>query len=173
MQELVLSMEDISLELGNKELFQFKKLSVYQGERIGIIGKNGEGKSSLLKLIMGELESGVGRIQKEVDFSYFAQLPEELLVRAEAILQELESKEMTSTVVDTVQETKQENIDSSKEDTMSTVDMVAEGQLSLFQEEEEKVPDFCQELEQLDLMQTTPLDALLLLHRWQKEWRER
>ncbi|WP_420918128.1 ATP-binding cassette domain-containing protein [Vagococcus fluvialis] len=53
MQELVLSMEDISLELGNKELFQFKKLSVYQGERIGIIGKNGEGKSSLLKLIMG------------------------------------------------------------------------------------------------------------------------
>lgn len=78
MQELVLSMEDINLELGNKELFQFKQLSVYQGERIGIIGKNGEGKSSLLKLIMGELESGVGRIQKEVDFSYFAQLPEEL-----------------------------------------------------------------------------------------------
>jgi len=56
---------------------------------------------------------------------------------------------------------------------MSTVDMVAEEQLSLFQEEEEKVPAFCQELEQLDLMQTTPLDALLLLHRWQKEWRER
>ena len=95
------------------------------------------------------------------------------MVRAEAILQELESKEMTSTVVDTVQDTKQGNVDSSKENTVSTVDMVAEEQLSLFQEEEEKVPAFCQELEQLDLMQTTPLDALLLLHRWQKEWRER
>ena len=53
MQELVLSMENISLELGNKHLFEFERLTVYQQDRIGIIGKNGEGKSSLLKLITG------------------------------------------------------------------------------------------------------------------------
>lgn len=79
MQELVLSMQDISLELGNKLLFEFDLLSVYQGERIGIIGKNGEGKTSLLKLILGEIEAKKGRVQKEIDFSYFPQLPEELI----------------------------------------------------------------------------------------------
>lgn len=124
-------------------------------------------------IFLHKMQPGAASQSYGIEVARLAQLPEELLVRAEAILQELESKEMTSTVVDTVQETKQENIESSKEDVMSTVDMVTEEQLSLFQEEEEKVPAFCQELEQLDLMQTTPLDALLLLHRWQKEWRER
>ena len=79
MQELVLSMENISLELGNKHLFEFERLTVYQQDRIGIIGKNGEGKSSLLKLITEELSTERGIVQKEIDFSYHAQLPEDFL----------------------------------------------------------------------------------------------
>lgn len=79
MQKLVLLMENISLELGNKHLFDFERLTVYQQDRIGIIGKNGEGKSSLLKLITEELSVECGIIQKEIEFSYYSQLPEEVL----------------------------------------------------------------------------------------------
>ena len=78
MQELVLRVEDVSLEFGDKHLFDIERLTVYQHDRIGIIGDNGEGKSSLLKLILGETEISRGFVQKEIDFSYFSQLPKEV-----------------------------------------------------------------------------------------------
>ncbi len=50
-------------------------LKIQRGERIGILGKNGSGKSSFLKLLIGELEPDQGRIKrrKELEFSYFDQ----------------------------------------------------------------------------------------------------
>ncbi|HEU5047998.1 MAG TPA: ABC-F family ATP-binding cassette domain-containing protein [Rickettsiales bacterium] len=50
-------------------------LRILRGDRIGIIGKNGSGKSTFIKLLTGEIEPDAGRISrgKTVDFSYFDQ----------------------------------------------------------------------------------------------------
>lgn len=50
-------------------------LRIQRGERIGILGKNGSGKSTFLKLLMGELDPDQGRVKrrKELEFSYFDQ----------------------------------------------------------------------------------------------------
>ena len=48
---------------------------IQRGERIGILGKNGSGKTTFLKLLIGELEPDQGRVKrrKELEFSYFDQ----------------------------------------------------------------------------------------------------
>ena len=57
-----------------KEVLSIEALSAYHGERIGIIGRNGEGKSTLLKLITGEIQPDSGTIQTTTTFNYFAQI---------------------------------------------------------------------------------------------------
>lgn len=50
-------------------------LRIMRGDRIGILGKNGSGKSTFLKLLVGEIEADAGRISrgKTVEISYFDQ----------------------------------------------------------------------------------------------------
>lgn len=50
-------------------------LRIQRGERIGILGKNGSGKTTFLKMLLGELEPDQGRVKrrKELEFSYFDQ----------------------------------------------------------------------------------------------------
>ena len=50
-------------------------LRIQRGERIGILGKNGSGKTTFLKLLIKELEPDQGRVKtrKELEFSYFDQ----------------------------------------------------------------------------------------------------
>ena len=55
-------------------------LRIMRGDRIGILGKNGSGKSTFLKLLVGEMEPDAGKIQrgKTVEISYFDQNRQEL-----------------------------------------------------------------------------------------------
>lgn len=50
-------------------------MRIQRGERIGILGKNGSGKTTFLKMLLGELEPDQGRVKrrKELEFSYFDQ----------------------------------------------------------------------------------------------------
>ncbi len=50
-------------------------LRIKRGDRIGIIGKNGSGKTTFLKMLLGEIEPDQGRVKrrKELEFSYFDQ----------------------------------------------------------------------------------------------------
>lgn len=50
-------------------------IKVQRGERFGIIGKNGSGKTTFLKMLIGALEPDEGRVKvrKELEFSYFDQ----------------------------------------------------------------------------------------------------
>ena len=50
-------------------------LRIQRGDRIGILGKNGSGKTTFLKLLLGELQPDQGRVKtrKELEFSYFDQ----------------------------------------------------------------------------------------------------
>lgn len=73
MEKLVIKINDVEVTYGTKEVLQIEEMTVYENERIGIVGKNGSGKTSLLRLLLGEITPTQGRIQKEVPFSYFSQ----------------------------------------------------------------------------------------------------
>lgn len=64
-------------EEGGEDITILDKFSlrIKRGERIGIIGKNGSGKTTFLKMLLGEIEPDMGRVKrrKELEFSYFDQ----------------------------------------------------------------------------------------------------
>jgi len=60
----VLSIEGLTKSFGDRTLFDGLEMLVTGGERIGIIGDNGTGKSTLVKLIMGEDVPDRGRIRR-------------------------------------------------------------------------------------------------------------
>ena len=77
----LLSLRAVTLGFGGPSLLNKADFSVEQGERVCILGRNGEGKSSLLKLIMGENlpDSGeVTRQQKLVMASLTQEVPSTL-----------------------------------------------------------------------------------------------
>jgi ATP-binding cassette subfamily F protein uup len=59
----------------NIKILEKFSLRIMRGDRIGILGKNGSGKTTFLKLLIGELEPDQGRVKrkKELEFSYFDQ----------------------------------------------------------------------------------------------------
>ena len=58
----VVSLQDVSVSFGGPPLLEHVDLQVDKGERVALIGRNGEGKSTLLRLIGGELLPDSGRI---------------------------------------------------------------------------------------------------------------
>ena len=59
----VIELRDVSVELGGRTLFQHVNLNLTAGERLGVVGRNGLGKSSLLKVILQELPVASGELE--------------------------------------------------------------------------------------------------------------
>ena len=76
----ILDMRDVSLVLGERELIDGLTFSLTKGARVGVIGPNGCGKTSLLRLVLGELElaSGELNVGKNSRIAYFDQAREGL-----------------------------------------------------------------------------------------------
>ncbi|MEY4639397.1 MAG: hypothetical protein RLY13_395 [Actinomycetota bacterium] len=58
----LLGAEAISLEFPTKKVFDELTIGVNEGDRIGIVGRNGDGKSTLLKLLSKHMQADSGRI---------------------------------------------------------------------------------------------------------------
>jgi ABC transport system ATP-binding/permease protein len=58
----VIELRAVSMQLGGRVLFQDLNLDLAAGERLGVIGRNGLGKSTLLKLMLGELQPTTGEV---------------------------------------------------------------------------------------------------------------
>ena len=72
--------EDVRKDYGSKTVFSHVDLSIRRGEKVAFVGKNGEGKSTLVKCIMGEIPfSGNLKIAHNVQIGYFAQNQAQLL----------------------------------------------------------------------------------------------
>lgn len=71
----IVELNDVRLELGGRTLIQDLTLYLTKGERIGIIGQNGAGKTSLLKLVTGEMQPTKGVVKRgnQTKISYFDQ----------------------------------------------------------------------------------------------------
>ncbi len=59
-----LGLEHVSLEFATKMIFKDVTQGVFEGDRIGIVGKNGDGKSTLLKLLQGAISPDSGRVTR-------------------------------------------------------------------------------------------------------------
>jgi len=59
----MLQLNQIELRRGAKLLFENASLQAHAGQRLGVIGVNGSGKSSLFALILGQLEADAGQLQ--------------------------------------------------------------------------------------------------------------
>ena len=59
----VIELTDVAVELGGRVLFQDLSLNLAAGERLGIVGRNGLGKSSLLKLMLGQIPPARGEVE--------------------------------------------------------------------------------------------------------------
>ena len=78
--KLVCETRQASITLGGKCLVRDLDLTIMRGDRIGLIGPNGIGKSTLLKLILGEYppDTGSVRLGSNLQIAYFDQLREQL-----------------------------------------------------------------------------------------------
>ena len=73
----ILSIEHISKIFGEKVIFDDVSYGIQEGEKIGVIGINGTGKTTLLKLIAGEEDADEGQIIKQngIRIAYLPQSP--------------------------------------------------------------------------------------------------
>ncbi len=90
----VLEAQDISKSFGygagRTELFRHVNLDIKRGERVCIVGANGIGKTTLMRILMGELSCNTGRIKigYNVKFGYYDQ-GQQLLNGANTVIEEV------------------------------------------------------------------------------------
>jgi ATPase subunit of ABC transporter with duplicated ATPase domains len=85
----VIELEGITKAFGDNKVLNNVSLNLRRGDRLAVIGPNGIGKSTLLKIIMGHLESDAGAIEwgHQVFPGYFAQDHRELLAESEGTVE--------------------------------------------------------------------------------------
>ncbi len=77
---LVIEAEGLGLTLGDNKLFEDFATTVLRGDRIGVIGPNGVGKSTLIKTLLGQIEptEGKSKLGTNLEIALFDQLRETL-----------------------------------------------------------------------------------------------
>jgi ATP-binding cassette subfamily F protein 3 len=74
------TVSELSKSYGNHVVFKDASMSIQRGEKIAFVGKNGEGKSTMIKAIMGELDfEGELQLGHNTQIGYFAQNQASLL----------------------------------------------------------------------------------------------
>ena len=88
----MLSINNLNLQYGSKHLFREVSAQVYPEDRIGLVGVNGTGKSTLLKIMCGLQETDPGTVSRAAWFTV-AYLPQEIAfsARGHTLYQEAET----------------------------------------------------------------------------------
>ena len=73
--------EEVAKHYGDHLIFEHVTFTINRGDKVAFVGKNGEGKSTLVKCIMGEITDYTGKLQlgHNVKIGYFAQNQAQLL----------------------------------------------------------------------------------------------
>ena len=73
---LLLSLKETYMSFGKKEIFKDINLNIHKGDFIALVGKNGVGKSTLMRIICDKLDIDQGEIWKanNLKISYFSQI---------------------------------------------------------------------------------------------------
>ena len=84
---------DVKMSFGEKCIFDKANITIERGEKIALLGKNGEGKTTFMRLITGELTPVSGRIElgHNVSLGYYAQNQEDLLNKEDTVFETLDN----------------------------------------------------------------------------------
>lgn len=77
----MIDLSQISLQFSGRYLFKDVNLKINSGDKVSLVGANGTGKSSLLKIIAGQIEPESGKIQKQKRIS-IGYLPQENIIHS-------------------------------------------------------------------------------------------
>ena len=84
--------EDVAKSYGTHTVFSGVNLTIKRGEKVAFVGKNGEGKSTLVKCIMGEIPfDGHLKIGHNIQIGYFAQNQAQLLDESLTVFQTIDN----------------------------------------------------------------------------------
>ena len=89
--KVVFNLNDVEKSFGNKTIFSDVELEVIRGEKIAFVGQNGQGKTTLARCIIGELDyDGNIKHGHNVEVGYFAQNQHHVLDENKTVLEEAE-----------------------------------------------------------------------------------
>ncbi len=89
--KIIIKVEDVIKFFGKKQVLNGVNFDIERGEKIAFIGQNGQGKSTLAKIIVGELESeGEVKLGHNVELGYFAQNQSTYLEGENSVIEEAE-----------------------------------------------------------------------------------
>ncbi len=86
---LLIKVDKVKKYYGDRLILDIDSLEVFEGEKIGLVGVNGGGKTTLLNIICGNIETDEGSIHINNSFSYITQLEEEVNIQTGRISKEL------------------------------------------------------------------------------------
>lgn len=73
---MICGIKQIKMSFGDRDILEDITMSIAEGERIGLVGGNGCGKTTLVRILLGELEASGGRVEwytKQIRFGYLKQ----------------------------------------------------------------------------------------------------
>lgn len=78
---------DMKVGYGAKVVFEDAQIEVRRGEKVALVGRNGEGKTTLMRVIMDELEpmAGESKVGYNVNIGYYAQNQEDILDKEDTV----------------------------------------------------------------------------------------
>ena len=78
---------DMKVGYGEKVVFSDAQIEVRRGEKVALVGRNGEGKTTLMRVIMRELDpmAGESRVGYNVNIGYYAQNQEDILDKEDTV----------------------------------------------------------------------------------------
>lgn len=83
---------DLSAGYGEKVVFSGADIEVRRGEKVALVGRNGEGKTTLMRIIMRELDpmAGEAKVGHNVNIGYYAQNQEDILDKQDTVYETLD-----------------------------------------------------------------------------------
>lgn len=84
---------ELTVGYPQKIVFRNAEIEIRRGEKVALVGRNGEGKTTLMRVIMGQLEpvEGQARLGHNVQIGYFAQNQEDVLDKNETVFSTLDN----------------------------------------------------------------------------------
>ena len=90
--DVVFKATGLSVGYPQKVVFRDADIEIKRGEKVALVGRNGEGKTTMMRLITGELSAleGEAKLGHNVDYGYFAQNQEDVLDKRETVFSTLD-----------------------------------------------------------------------------------
>ena len=85
--DIVYKSVDMKVGYGEKIVFEDAQIEVRRGEKVALVGRNGEGKTTLMRVLMNELDpkAGESKVGYNVNIGYYAQNQEDILDKEDTV----------------------------------------------------------------------------------------